>query len=79
MTTNRHGYDPLATDTNLAASPTRLLCCWWNAATDPASLRSEDEHLAATADARRINAVLQTRHGWTESDYSGRRYLTERS
>ena len=79
MRTNRHGYEPLANDTNLAASPTRLLCYLWNDATDPASLRSEDEHLAACDDARRLNTILQTRYGWIESDHSGRRYVTSGS
>ena len=59
---------------------TAELCYLWNDATNPAALRSDDEHLAARADARLVNTVLQNRsHEWTESDYSSRRFLIERS
>ena len=73
------GYVALALPIDLSTLGTLELCYLWNDATDPASLRSEDEHLAACDDARRLNTILQTRYGWIESDHSGRRYVTSGS
>lgn len=57
---------------------TSELCYLWNAATNPAVLRSDTDSLIARDEARAIRAELGQRSGWAESE-NGRLYIIERS